>query len=118
MGQPNRSNQGWPSWGWKPRRHAVHWVADQVVRSTTRKTVRICPQRIFVADLRAIHRKLLKETGGNEQSYKSLCARIVDSDSLADEKTMLLSLAGRNFTRGDWSGRKDGRRSEKRRVGK
>src|SRR3546814_10672668 len=81
MGQPNRSNHGWPSWGWKPRRHAVHWVADQVVRSTTRKTVRICPQRIFVADMRALHRKLLKENGGNEVYYKSLCARIVESRS-------------------------------------
>src|SRR3546814_10045790 len=68
------------------RRHAVHWVADQVVRSTTRKTVRICPQRIFVADMRALHRKLLKENGGNEVYYKSLCARIVESDSLRSEE--------------------------------
>src|SRR3546814_7053264 len=42
--------QGAPSCGWKPSRHAVHCVADQVVASTIRTTTAIWPQRIFVAD--------------------------------------------------------------------
>src|SRR3546814_2272839 len=51
MGQPNSSNHGRPSCGWKPSCQAVHCVADQVVTSTIRKTTRIWPQRILVADI-------------------------------------------------------------------
>src|SRR5215831_20886923 len=46
---PANVNQGGPSWGWKPSRHAVHWVAAHRVVSTIVKTIRICPQRILVA---------------------------------------------------------------------
>src|SRR5262245_5563988 len=46
---PAKMNQGGPSWGWKPSRHAVHWVAPHRVASTIAKTIRICPQRILVA---------------------------------------------------------------------
>src|SRR3546814_15100291 len=51
MGQPNSSNHGRPSCGWKPSCQAVHCVADQVVTSTVRKTTRTWPQRILVADI-------------------------------------------------------------------